>query len=185
MDTANMPAGLVSGIHASACEAVRDLTDALRYAQGNSPFNVPRMVLYRLGDAIDTLSQITRVITLHYRQNGWAEQDLTSYLQPRQERPRTGEAAESDHHYLAGLLGRPCPSDNGSPTGLYDWGRMEAENPNLPEVVNTLACLYALRAAFSEEPEAVFADLDEPTRTVARGVAQHLLRAPAEEPCDL
>ncbi|MFF4647733.1 hypothetical protein [Streptomyces sp. NPDC001389] len=185
MDTAKMPAGLLSGIHASAYEAVRDLTDALRYAQVSNPFNVPRMVLYRLGDAIDTLSQITRVITLHYRQSGCAEQDLASYLQPRQERPRTGEATDSDHHYLAGLLGRPRPSDNGSPTGLYDWGQMEAEYTELPEIVNTLACLYALRANFSEEPEEVFADLAEPTRTVARAVAQHLLQAPAEEQCDL
>ncbi|MFF7505073.1 hypothetical protein ACFZBM_37460 [Streptomyces lavendulae] len=148
-------------------------------AKNGNPFNVPRMVLYRLGDAIDTLSQITRVVTQFYRENGRAEHDLNSYLQPLQERSRTDSLDDSDHHYLAGLLGRPLPADNGSATGLYDWGRSEAEHPDLPEVVNTRACLYALRASGSEEPETVFASLNEPTRAVARAVAQHLL-----PPCD-
>ncbi|MFK0047592.1 hypothetical protein ACIQU4_26540 [Streptomyces sp. NPDC090741] len=100
MDDAKIPEGLVDGINATITEAVRNLAEVTRYAHGNEPFDVPRMVLYLLGDAIDTLSQISRVVAPYYRERGLAEHDLLSFLQPGQRLPLRGHATTTNRQPL-------------------------------------------------------------------------------------
>ncbi|MFJ3841778.1 hypothetical protein ACIPY6_40615 [Streptomyces sp. NPDC090054] len=166
MDDATMPPGLVCGINATITEAVKSLTEVTRYANGGNPFDVPRMLLYRLGDAIDSLSQISRIVALHYREEGRAEHDLTSYLQPRQERARTAAPDESDRAFLAGLLGRPQTEPD--ETGMYLWGKSIADHSGTePQEITMQAVLYALSSQPDEDLSYSLGDLQGPRRELA------------------
>ncbi|MFB6614673.1 hypothetical protein ACFCV9_10725 [Streptomyces sp. NPDC056367] len=162
-------------------EAVKSLAEVSRYADGDDPFDVPRMVLYRLGDAIDTLSQISRVVALHYREEGRAEHDLRSYLQPGQERARTAAPDDSDRAYLAGLLGRPGAEQD--ETGMYGWGKSIVEHFDTEvQEISTRAALYALSSRLDEELSYSLGDLQGPARELALQLIPLLAQKEHEEP---
>ncbi|MGP3636861.1 hypothetical protein ACTU45_26485 [Streptomyces sp. 24-1644] len=181
MHDATMPAGLVCGINATITEAMNSLAEVMRYADGNDPFDVPRMVLYRLGDAIDTLSQISRVVTLHYREEGRSEHDLLSYLQPGQERARTAAPDDSDRAYLAGLLGLSEAQQD--ETGMYVWGKSTVEHIDIePQVISTRAVLHALSSRLDEELSYSLGSLQGPARELALQLMPLLARKEHKEP---
>ncbi|MFK0238838.1 hypothetical protein [Streptomyces vinaceus] len=139
------------------------------------------MVLYRLGDAIDTLSQISRVVAHHYREMGWAEHDLLSYLQPGQARSRTAAPIDSDRAYLAGFLGHPAPQPD--TTGMYSWGQSTVEHIDANQrVINTQAVLHALTSNLEEDLAYSVGDLQGPARELALQLLPLLAQHDSQEP---
>jgi hypothetical protein len=139
-----MPEPLAAGVRRAVQESVGHLQEVVRFTHPDVAYDWPRMTMYRLGDAADTLNGIAMTITAYLEQQGVPTFDIRQFLQPSQERLRAGGPTAQDRAHLAGLLGDPGSGEGTSAMRL--WGRAEASGELDVQQERVEVCLHALRA---------------------------------------
>lgn len=138
-------------------ETVDRLQEVLRYSHAPAEWEWPRMALYRLTDAQDTIGTLVGIYAAHVLRGRPRDPDaLRRYMQISQQRPRTEMPQQEDIDYLDGLMGRPV-KDPESPRYIAGQVCREHLGESDPHREWTLACIHALQAFACDEPD----ELDE------------------------
>ncbi|MFI0349920.1 hypothetical protein [Actinomadura sp. 9N407] len=149
-----MPHELHAATVGLVTEATDRLQDVLQYSHAPTEWEWPRMVLYRLTDAQDTLGVLVGLHAAYARREGCEPDVLNRYLQTSQQRSRTEMPQQQDLDYLDGLTGQPDEDRN---SGRYIHGKVQRDHlgDNNPHQEWTLACLHALHAFGCDDPDAL------------------------------
>lgn len=151
-----MPAEIHAATARLVTETVDRLQEVLRYGRTTAEWEWPRMLLYRITDAQDTLGMLVGLYAAHAFRLGCDPDDLRQYMQIKQQRSRAEMPQQQDIDYLDGLMGLPS-KDAESPRHIA--GKVYRQRLNDGDLHEewTLACIHALQAFACAEPD----ELDE------------------------
>lgn len=179
-----MPEELRAATAHLVTETVDRLQEVLRYSHAPTEWEWPRMLLYRLTDAQDTLGRLVGIHAAHVLGAGCDPNALRRYMQTYQQCSRTEMPRQQDADYLDGLLGRPAEDTESS---RYIAGRSRREHLGESDLHEewTLACIHALQAFACDEPDELD-ELSPSIRTKAKRVYVTLTaeRDLREEACE-
>ncbi|MFC4054126.1 hypothetical protein ACFOY4_30915 [Actinomadura syzygii] len=152
-----MPEGLHAATADLVTETVERLQEVLLYSQITAEEEWPRMLLYRITDAQDTLDMLVGLYAAQAFRAGCDPDVLKRYMQTSQECPRTQKPRQEDIDYLDGLIGRPPGKVR---SGRYQSGQIQREHPGDSDLSDrhrdwTLACIHALQAFACAAPDAL------------------------------
>lgn len=146
-----MPDELLAATTALVTETVDRLQEVLHYSHGSAEWEWPRMLLYRITDAQDTLGLLVGLYAAHMYRAGCKSDLLGRYMQAYQQVSRSEMPRQEDFDYLAGFLGRPI---EGEGSDWYIAGNVMRERLGRSDAHQewTLACIHALQALNCGEP---------------------------------
>ncbi|MFI6448487.1 hypothetical protein [Kitasatospora sp. NPDC050543] len=169
-----MPEPLRRAVRHLIMEALHSLQEVMAHTQPDSR-DWRRMPLYRVTDAIDTLSLLAAAQAACVAESGTPEREVEGFLQLEQQIPRAVHTQEGQE-YLDALLGRPAKDPATATLTTLINNRNDPTAPD--EYGDTEAVLYALQYARSEEP-AAFDRLPPAIADRARRIAAILAEEPA------
>ncbi|MGI5206196.1 hypothetical protein ACQEU6_32070 [Spirillospora sp. CA-108201] len=147
-----MPEELLAATARLVTETVDRLQEVLSYSQTTSDFEWPRMLLYRLTDAQDTIGMLVGLHAAHVYRAGYSRESIGRYTQTYQQVARTEIPQKQDFDYLDGLTGQPAKEERSS---RYIAGKIARDHFGDSDFHEewTIACIHALQALQCDEPE--------------------------------
>ncbi|MGI5330942.1 hypothetical protein [Actinomadura nitritigenes] len=146
-----MPEELHAATAHLVTETVDRLQEVLRYSHAPTEWEWPRMVLYRITDAQDTLGMLVGLHAAHALHAGCDPDLVRRYMQTSQQCSRAEMPRQQDVDYLYGLMGWPTADPKAT---RYITGKIQRAHRGDGDRHEewTMACVHALQAFACAEP---------------------------------